>query len=101
MNTQIKLSKEAVEEFRRVVGAAIRAIDEMEYDFMLPWLKSHLSGRKPTALRLKRRNIVRMFNPKSQEVWYEREGKVITPSFIRELKDESDINREESTDSNT
>lgn len=85
-NLKVNLSKKTVKVFRAAVKDMLRLIDRKENEFLFPYLMNYTSKRKPTEFRLSKKNIKRLFNPDTYEVWYEMDGVVITPSFFRNPK---------------
>lgn len=85
MQVKVKIPKEFSAEMRKLLKQAVKIADKKENEFLFPYLRNFTNGRKITIKRLLDRNIKRVVNPNTLEVWYEQDGKVITPSFIRDL----------------
>jgi hypothetical protein len=97
MQVKLKIDKQAIDEGMKLVRSAIAIVDRQENEFLIPYLRNEIDGEM-TIDKLIEAKIKRVTNPDTMEIWYEKDGQVITPSFIRDLagafEGEESINNE-------
>jgi hypothetical protein len=84
MQVKVKIDKQAIDEGMKLVRSAIAIVDRQENEFLIPYLRNEIDGEM-TIDKLIEAKIKRVTNPNTMQTWYEKDGQVITPPFIRDL----------------
>lgn len=83
----VKIDEDVKKHMLDFAKQLVMYVDKQESDFLFPFIKKHLGNRKVTVNRMVKRGIKRFYNEQTYEVWYELDGQVITPAFIRDPRE--------------
>lgn len=84
---KVTIPEEMTEDLKGMMNDLMKEADKQECEFLFPFLKDNAKPKfkgNITVKRLVRRGIKRIYNKETMESWYEQEGEVITPVFIRD-----------------
>ena len=85
--SKITIPKEMTKDLQEMMRLLMDEADRQEREFLFPFLKDNARPKIKgdiTLERLLRRDIKRCYNPDTMECWYEQDGEMITPVFIRD-----------------